>query len=73
MLGWRRTVAVNLLKGMSARNIPLDLVLATAEGPYLAQVLKQVRVVNLAAGRVVAILPLLHYLRHERPWCATVT
>lgn len=71
--GGAERVAVNLLKGMSARNIPLDLVLATAEGPYLAQVPKQVRVVNLAAGRVVkAILPLLHYLRHERP-CALLS
>ena len=67
--GGAERVAVNLLKGMSIRDVPLDLVLATAEGPYLEQVPKQVRVVNLAAGRVVkAILPLSHYLRQEKPW-----
>ncbi len=66
--GGAERVAVQLLKGMSGRNVPLDLVLATAEGPYLDQVPKQVRVVNLAAGRVVkAVLPLSDYLRQEKP------
>lgn len=66
--GGAEKVAVNLLKGMSARDVPLDLVLATAEGPYLDQVPKYVRVVDLAAGRVVkATLPLLHYLQREKP------
>lgn len=66
--GGAEKVAVNLLRGMSARNVPLDLVLATAEGPYLEQVPKQVRVVNLAAGRVVkAIVPLSNYLKKEKP------
>jgi glycosyltransferase involved in cell wall biosynthesis len=71
--GGAERVAVHLLKGMSGRNVPLDLVLATVEGPYLEQVPKQVRIVNLAAGRVVkAILPLSHYLRQERP-CALLS
>lgn len=66
--GGAERVTVQLLKGMSARNISLDLVLATAEGPYLDQVPEQVRVVNLASGRVVkAIIPLSNYLRHEKP------
>ena len=71
--GGAERVAVNLLKGMSAKDVPLDLVLATAKGPYLSQVPKQVRVVNLAAGRLVkAILPLSYYLRHEKP-CALLS
>lgn len=66
--GGAERVAVNLLKGMSSQNIPLDLVLATAEGPYLNQVPDSVRVVNLAAGRVIkAILPLSKYLRQNQP------
>lgn len=66
--GGAERVAVNLLKGMLARDVPLDLVLASAEGPYLEQVPKQVRLVNLAAGRVInAVLPLAHYLRQNRP------
>ncbi|NHC34194.1 glycosyltransferase [Scytonema millei] len=66
--GGAERVAVNLLKGMSLRGIPLDLVMASAEGPYLNQVPQQVRIVDLAAGRTVkAILPLSRYLRQEKP------
>jgi len=66
--GGAERAAVNLLKGMSSQNIPLDLVLATAEGPYLNQVPDGVRVVNLSAGRVIkAILPLSKYLRQNQP------
>ena len=66
--GGAERVAVNLLKGMAKRNILLDLVLASAEGSYLAQVPEEVRVVNLAVGRVFkAILPLSHYLKQTRP------
>lgn len=68
--GGAERVTINLLKGIVAKNFPLDLdlVLATVEGPYLDQVPKQVRLVNLAAGRVVkGILPLSNYLKSERP------
>lgn len=66
--GGAQRVAINLLKGMSEQNVPLDLVLAEAEGPYLNQVPDRVRVVNLATGRVLkAILPLSRYLRENRP------
>jgi len=66
--GGAERVVVNLLKGMLSQNIPLDLVLATAEGPYLNQVPDGVRVINLAAGRVIkAILPLSKYLRQNQP------
>lgn len=65
--GGAEKVAINLLKGM-ADTVPLDLVLASAEGPYLAQVPAQVRIVNLAAGRVIkAIVPLSKYLRQYQP------
>ena len=67
--GGAERVAVNLLKGMLELNIPLDLVLASAEGPYLDQVPQEVRTVNLAAGRVIkAILPLSSYLKQARPY-----
>lgn len=66
--GGAERVAINLLKGMSKLNVPLDLVLASAEGPYLDQIPKQVRVVNLAAGRAIkAILPLSRYLEQNKP------
>lgn len=67
--GGAERMSINLLKGMLERDVLLDLVLASAEGPYLEQVPKQVRVVNLATGGVLkAILPLSSYLRQNRPW-----
>ena len=66
--GGAERVTVNLLKGMVKYNVPLDLVLASVEGPYLNQVPPQVRIVNLAAGRVIkAILPLSNYLKQNQP------
>ena len=66
--GGAERVVVNLLKGMWSRDLPLDLVLASAEGPYLKQIPKQVRVVNLGVGRVLnAIFPLSSYLRQNSP------
>lgn len=66
--GGAERIAINLLKSMSEKDIPLDLVLAEAEGPYLQQVPQQVNVVNLAAGRVLkAILPLSRYLQQNTP------
>lgn len=66
--GGAERVAINLLKGMAEKDVPLDLVLADAEGPYLELVPKSVRVINLGAGRVLkAILPLSRYLRANRP------
>lgn len=71
--GGAERVTVNLLKGMLEKDVQLDLVLASADGPYLSQVPKQVRLVNLAAGRVVkAIQPLSRYLQQNRP-CALVS
>jgi glycosyltransferase involved in cell wall biosynthesis len=66
--GGAERAVVNLLKGMVERDILLDLVLASAKGPYLSQIPKQVRLFNLSAGRVIkAILPLSQYLRQNRP------
>jgi glycosyltransferase involved in cell wall biosynthesis len=66
--GGAERVVVNLLKGMVERGVPLDLVLANAEGTYLNQVPEQVRLVNLAVGGVInSILPLAHYLKENKP------
>lgn len=59
---------VTLANGFAERGHKVDLVLAKAEGPYLADVNNQVRVVDLGAGRVIRSLPrLVRYLRRERP------
>lgn len=66
--GGAERVVLNLLKGMLAQDISLDLVVASTEGPYLEQVPDQVRVINLATGRVITAVPALsRYLKENRP------
>ncbi len=66
--GGAERVAVNLLQGMVKRDVPLDLILASAEGPYLKQVPEQVRLIDLGVGRVMkAVLPLARYLKENQP------
>lgn len=66
--GGAERVMVLLANGFAARGIATDLVLASAEGPYLADVSPHVRVVDLGAARVIRSLPgLVRYLRREQP------
>ena len=59
---------VTLANAFAMRGFNVDLVLATAKGPYLRNVTANVRLVDLKAGRVIrALLPLVGYLRRERP------
>ncbi len=66
--GGAERVVLNLLEGMTTKNLPLNLVLASAKGPYLDRVPSTVKIIDLKAGRVIkAILPLVGYLRTHRP------
>jgi glycosyltransferase involved in cell wall biosynthesis len=66
--GGAQRVMVNLAVGLVGRGFAVDLVLIRSEGQYLNQVPDGVRIVELASRRVLAsILPLVHYLRRERP------
>ncbi|ULR40554.1 glycosyltransferase [Thermus sp. NEB1569] len=66
--GGAERVMVHLARGFAERGFQVDLVLAKAEGPYLAEVPPSVRVVDLRASRVLFSLPgLVRYLRKERP------
>jgi glycosyltransferase involved in cell wall biosynthesis len=66
--GGAERVILNLAQGITERGIPVDLVLAAAEGAYLDQVPPAVRVVNLRAPRVLrSVGSLAGYLRRERP------
>ncbi len=66
--GGAEKAVINLMKGMLKFNIPLDLLLADAQGPYLGQLPKEVRSFNLKTGRVVkSILPLSKYLKINKP------
>ncbi|MEX2534099.1 MAG: glycosyltransferase [Trueperaceae bacterium] len=66
--GGAERMMVNLAGGLARKEIRVDLLLANTDGPYLAEVQKSVRLVELNAGRVLRALPLLtSYLRRERP------
>ncbi|MEL6579599.1 MAG: glycosyltransferase [Cyanobacteria bacterium J06621_12] len=66
--GGAERVVINLLEGMSKKDLSLDLVLSVAEGPYMDRIPKTVNIVDLKAGRVInSILPLIRYLRNNRP------
>jgi glycosyltransferase involved in cell wall biosynthesis len=66
--GGAERVVVNLMQGITERAIPVDLVLAAAEGPLLDQLPSSVRLVDLRAPRVLrSLLPLAGYLRRDRP------
>jgi glycosyltransferase involved in cell wall biosynthesis len=59
---------LKLAGGLARRGHAVDLVLAQREGPYLAEVPPDVRIVDLAAPRVLRSLPALRrYLCRERP------
>lgn len=59
---------VNLARGFSERGLDVDLVLSSAQGPYLADVPRDVNIVDLGAKRVLYSLPaLVRYLRTEQP------
>lgn len=66
--GGAERVMVTLANAFAARGYEVDLVLAAAQGPYLKDVSAAVRIVDLKAGRVImALLPLMRYLRRQRP------
>lgn len=66
--GGAERVMLNLAFSCVRQGISVDLVLVKAEGPYLAQVPPEVRLVNLGCQRLLLSLPaLIGYLRRERP------
>jgi glycosyltransferase involved in cell wall biosynthesis len=66
--GGAERVIINLVEGITARGLPVDVVLAAAEGTFLDRLPPSVRVVDLRAGRVLRSFgPLVRYLRRERP------
>jgi glycosyltransferase involved in cell wall biosynthesis len=66
--GGAERIIVNLVQGLVGLGLPVDVVLAKAEGPYLADLPPSARVVDLGSRRVLpCVLPLARYLRRERP------
>ena len=66
--GGAERVFVDLANEFSALGLRIDLVLASASGPYLDEVDPSVKIVDLGAPRVARALPgLVSYLRKQRP------
>ena len=59
---------LNLAHGLAESGYAVDLVLAQAEGPFLTEVRKSVRLVDLEASRALtSLLALVRYLQREQP------
>ena len=72
--GGAERMMVNLASGFARRGLQVDLVLADARGPYLADVGPGVNVVDLRSAGVMASLPkLVSYLRSRRPEAVLAT
>jgi glycosyltransferase involved in cell wall biosynthesis len=66
--GGAERVMVNLAGAFTKRGLKVDLVLAKAQGPCLAAVPPEVRLVDLRASSILASVPqLVRYLRQEQP------
>lgn len=66
--GGAERVMVTLANAIARRGYRVDLVVASAVGPYLSDVSERVHVVDLKTGRVIkSLVPLTRYLRRERP------
>ncbi len=60
---------LKLAGGVARLGYPVDLVVGRAAGPFLAEVPREVRLVDLCAPRVAASLPaLVYYLRRQQPF-----
>jgi glycosyltransferase involved in cell wall biosynthesis len=67
--GGAERMMVHLLCEMTDAGIPVDLILAKAEGQFLSDVPAGIRVIDFGTAHVRnAILPLARYLRSERPY-----
>lgn len=67
--GGAERVMLTLANSFAARGLAVDLVLAKAVGPYIRDVSKDIRIVNLNSSRVLQSLPgLVRYLRREKPF-----
>lgn len=65
--GGAERISVDLVRGLAQRGHEVDLVLASARGPFLANVPKDVQVVDLKSSRTLkALFPLGRYLKREK-------
>jgi len=66
--GGAERIMLKLACGMTSRGYSVDLVLARAQGDFLEQVPESIRLIDLHVNRdILSLLPLINYLRQERP------
>lgn len=66
--GGAERIAVNLANALVERGYAVDMVLLSASGPFLHDLVPSVRVVDLGAARVrSALVPLVRYMRNTKP------
>jgi glycosyltransferase involved in cell wall biosynthesis len=66
--GGAERVTINLLSAAARLGIPIDLLLARAEGPLLSEVPSGVRIIDFNVARLQHAIPkIAHYMRRERP------
>ncbi len=66
--GGAERVVVNLVKEFVKRGISVELVLANVKGPYLREIPKEVKIIDLKSSRVLFSLPkLVTYFKKEKP------
>lgn len=66
--GGAERVAVNLANGFAQRGYAVDMLLMSATGVFLNELLPEIRVVDLQVKRLRGLLfPLMRYLRAQRP------
>jgi glycosyltransferase involved in cell wall biosynthesis len=66
--GGAERVAMNLAQGFVSQGVPTDLVVVSGYGELAGQIPAGVRLVDLGASRVIlGLLPMVAYLRRERP------
>src|SRR3989344_172923 len=66
--GGAEHIMVMLANRFAKEGVTVDLILAQKQGPYLEDVSRDVRVVDLKAKRVLfTLIPLISYLRREKP------
>jgi glycosyltransferase involved in cell wall biosynthesis len=66
--GGAERVMLNLANEMSRQGVNVEFVFAKAYGPYLSQLSKEIRCVDLKSDRMVfSLLPLARYLKSKKP------
>lgn len=66
--GGAERAILNVARGLSEQRLHVDLVLCQARGPYLNDVPRDVRVVDLKASRILTAVPgLSRYIKREQP------